>query len=561
MRSTRISFVVSVVLLFASASSVLSQDATKKNPVPDEAAQAEATKNIKEVFGDEYSKAKTAADKSTLAKKLLQMANESKDDRASKYVLLKLARDIAAQASDGQTGFQAIDTMGEAYQIDALEMASVVLTKLATAPQKLAQHKSVAEEALKLVNQAVVQDNFMRADQFGRIALGEAKKARNKELLVQIQDRVAEVVELSKTYEGVKTALVTLKTTPDDPAANSTVGKYLCFVKGDWSKGVPMLSLGKEEALKQLALNDLKGAASPAEYVKLGDAWWTLAEKEPRTTKKQIQAHAGDWYKKALPDLSGLMKIKTEKRLAECSKNAPPEVAATTESVVGEYLLTVTISKSTDGRFPVGNRESSYRLILRPGGVGEKANTYNGNVVGGAPGKWTADNKQVRFRFDDSRMGQVILDIGKDGNNVFLEGVHAQPNFPGVEWTWKATRGAAEPVAAEARFLIGEYQLILQEMVRGPDGNEHASPPDNAIHKLFLRDLGTAMELNTATRASYPGGWKMENDRVVFRYDDTKRGQASLQIAKRDTGVILEGFLIRPTSANRCFVRAIRKGN
>jgi hypothetical protein len=76
-----------------------------------------------------------------------------------------------------------------------------------------------------------------------------------------------------------------------------------------------MLALGKDEALKLVAKQELEGVASSTEQAKLGDGWWNLAENGEGATKKQMQARAGYWYQKALPSLSGIMKDKVEKRI------------------------------------------------------------------------------------------------------------------------------------------------------------------------------------------------------------------------------------------------------
>ena len=141
------------------------------------------------------------SEKQALAKKLIGKANETKGDPASQFVMLRLAKDIATQASDGQTAFQAIDTMAETFQVDANTMKMAVLTKFASAAQKPAQHKSIAEQALKLVDQAVSQDHFMVANQLGKLALAEAKRALDRELVAQAQGRIAEVAELVKARE------------------------------------------------------------------------------------------------------------------------------------------------------------------------------------------------------------------------------------------------------------------------------------------------------------------------------------------------------------------------
>ena len=171
------------------------------------------------------------------------------------------------------------------------------------------------------MNQAISQDNFTLADQLGKLALVEARKAREKELVVQAQGQITDVAVLAKAYDELKAAKVTLEKTPDDPDANLLVGKYLCFAKADWDKGLPMLALGSDVQVKALAKQELQGAASSDEQAKLGDAWWTSAEKQAGIVKKQMQARAGYWYQKALPELSGFMRLKVEKRVAELEKD------------------------------------------------------------------------------------------------------------------------------------------------------------------------------------------------------------------------------------------------
>ena len=206
--------------------------------------------------------------------------------------------------------------MAERFQVDALEMKAVVVTKIASIAQTPLKHKLTSELALTLMNRAVSQDNFTIADQLSKLALDEAQKAHDKDLLSQAEGGITEVAELAKEFENVKVARVTLEKSPDDANANMVMGKYLCFSKGDWDKGVPMLALGKDEPLKALAMQELRGAASSTEQTKLGDGWWTLAEKQEGAAKKKIQVRAAYWYQKALPGLSGLIKDKVEKRLA-----------------------------------------------------------------------------------------------------------------------------------------------------------------------------------------------------------------------------------------------------
>ena len=92
MKATHSCLILAIFSVLACASSLWGQKAAAKVAVPAEAAQAEATKLFKEVYGDEYAKAKTTADKQALAQKLLAKANESKKDPPSQFVVLRLAR-------------------------------------------------------------------------------------------------------------------------------------------------------------------------------------------------------------------------------------------------------------------------------------------------------------------------------------------------------------------------------------------------------------------------------------------------------------------------------------
>jgi len=75
-------------------------------------------------------------------------------------------------------------------------------------------------------------------------------------------------------FERAKQANTTLAKKPDDPEANFTAGKYLCLVKGDWDKGLPLLAKGSDAKLKELAQKELAGPKDAAEQAAVGDGWW-----------------------------------------------------------------------------------------------------------------------------------------------------------------------------------------------------------------------------------------------------------------------------------------------
>ena len=265
--------------------------------------------------------------KQALAKKLLEKGIETENDLPARFALFKLSRDIATLATDCATAFGAIDELNQSFQIDALEMKTTVLTKLTSLARSAKQHKAIAEKTAELLQAAVAKDNFTLAKQLAHLALGEATKAKDKSLVARLEERSGEINKAALAFQAASQAMATLEKSPADAEANLVAGKYKCFVKVDWDSGIPMLAMGSDEALKALAMQELKGAASSHEQAALGDHWWDLAEKQEGAVKKQIQGRAGYWYEKALPGLSGLMKDKAEKRLEESRKVDEKETA------------------------------------------------------------------------------------------------------------------------------------------------------------------------------------------------------------------------------------------
>ena len=179
----------------------------------------------------------------------------------------------------------------------------------------------VVDSLLELMKEAVTREKFDTAKQLGTAAFDVARKSRNSAFIKETAARqgtiIKQMAEIQKAQVEVVEAIDALNKNPIDPAANLVVGAYRCFLQGDWNRGISMLALGVDPALKDLALKELNGVTDAVEQAKTGDAWWDLGEKKNALTKKNIQDHAAYWYQQALPGLTGLVKEKVEKRLQE----------------------------------------------------------------------------------------------------------------------------------------------------------------------------------------------------------------------------------------------------
>jgi hypothetical protein len=270
-----------------------------KHPIPDLAVQARVLATIRDIYKKEY------RDKPALAEKLCQKAKETQEV-VERFVLLHEAKEIATETLQCDLAFEAIDAMASDYAISSPAIKAEVLEKAARMPRlKPVQKPAIATAAVQVMDEAIGEDNFDVAKKLGRLAGQMARLSKDKELLQDIVAKNKEVEAAAKAYGGVAEAMAVLKEKSDDPDANLTVGKYRCFAKSDWKRGLPMLALGSDQVLKAAAEKDIAGAASAAEQVKLGDAWWDMAKDR-----------ANFWYAQALPELEGLEQDRVAKRVA-----------------------------------------------------------------------------------------------------------------------------------------------------------------------------------------------------------------------------------------------------
>ena len=276
---------------------------------PDPAALKDAEKTIREVYKAEYAR-KNPADQLALAQKMLQQARETADDPKSRFVLLREARELAAQAGDLDLTQAAIDDAAQAFDMDVLGTRNSAFVKLCAAIRTPEAAVALGEAFVELARQAIEADNYdlaqsasTRADSFARTA---------PDLAARIQDLRREIAAIKDEYLKVKSSI-------DKPGTGDqeALGKFYAFSKGDWDRGLPILAASAKPPLNTLSEKDLAAPGEPVAQAEVGDGWWDLAEKEKLPLRKiRLQDRAKTWYEAAYAGATGLTKTKIEKRLA-----------------------------------------------------------------------------------------------------------------------------------------------------------------------------------------------------------------------------------------------------
>lgn len=309
---------LSLFLVLTPAALVRADD--RKAP-PDAAAQAKAEQKIRDLFKSDFAKRKPA-DLQELAGKLLKQAGQSGDDAVSEFVLLRLAGEIAARAGDAAQALQAIDAQARDFAVNAPALKSKALSTTMTAGGGASiDYQTILDAALPTADEAEAADDFDSAGHLLRIAVSAAQKAGNKQLGSVAGERVKLVEAMEKEYDKVKDDVATLKAKPDDADASLHVGRFNCFFKGDWDKGLPLLAKGSDAKLQDLAKKDLARPTAPGDQAALADAWMDVADNDI-LGKTQIELHALAWYKLAAGQLAGLDKTRVEKKVSDLDEVA-----------------------------------------------------------------------------------------------------------------------------------------------------------------------------------------------------------------------------------------------
>jgi hypothetical protein len=286
------------------------------SPEADELAAKE--KEIDDLFKD--------VDKEDQARVYLEKGKQTKDDLVGRFALLNRARAAAAKQGDMRRAFEAVDLLAKDWDVNLLALKKDAVATLLQVLKDPDDEYDLTKHSLELVNQSIEADNYEVAKQLAALAESSCKKAaiKDPDEVQAIQARVGSakkrVLETEKEFEAVKDSQETLKEKPDDPDASLAWGKFLCFIKGNWDKGLPYLAKSNDEDLKPLAKKELEKPSGTKDQVELGDSWWDIGDKEQGMARVQLKRRALFWYKKVENAVRGLTQEKVKKRISEVEK-------------------------------------------------------------------------------------------------------------------------------------------------------------------------------------------------------------------------------------------------
>lgn len=243
---------------------------------PDAAAVRKAEASIEALYHDELAKAPDPATKLVTAKNILQAAAEEKD-AATKYALYQKAIDLAVQAGDIETATRGIDGINREWDVDLSKLMAKTLIDASHRVRTPAAQTEMAHRMQTATADAMADGQYDGARELINAAIACARQGNEPTLADSLSAQAAEITRIRSAHSRIEPAVLTLKSKPADPSANWVVGRFECFVAGNWKAGLPKLAIGSDAALKALAQMEL-AATSATDQAAAADWWWTMSK-------------------------------------------------------------------------------------------------------------------------------------------------------------------------------------------------------------------------------------------------------------------------------------------
>ncbi|MBC8355463.1 MAG: hypothetical protein H8E66_26090 [Planctomycetes bacterium] len=281
--------------------------------VPATDKRSASSKKVKDIFATDFEAAKDKPAKIALAKDLLQRGQEEQDP-AAKFALLFESRALMLEAADLYLALQTTDELSSTFEVDPWVLKCDTLTKLAASANSDADRHPVATTSLELADEAIGNSDWGSATKLLAAASRANLRLKDREILRIVNQKRKQVQANKKLWDEAEQAATLLATSPDDASANWKLGRYRCFVKGDWDTGLPHLAKGSKEELAKLAKQDTQNPQGSAALA-LANAWYEWGEAASDSDKNGALLRAKHWYTSALPNLAGLDRTVATKKL------------------------------------------------------------------------------------------------------------------------------------------------------------------------------------------------------------------------------------------------------
>ncbi len=297
----------------------------ERKPIPESANRAKAKERLKNIFGSKFDRPK-ASEVPSLIKELLKLADETtSEDSAVQYVLLDRTLELCLDSGDFETGLEVVQRLSSNFELSEGKLTQDLIKKGSRKVKTREQATKLSELALELVEKSIAGDDLDVADKVLQDSRTLVRKTKNVQLVDRHGYYKDDVKRLKPAFKAIEKMFNVLKKDPDNSICKVDVGKYLCFNKYDWDRGLMLLSECADEELAELANQDLSLPTTSEDILKIAHSWedFSKEHKKEKALSEAAKVRAYFWFSQSLDSLSGLDRVEMAKRLEEMEIAAP----------------------------------------------------------------------------------------------------------------------------------------------------------------------------------------------------------------------------------------------
>ncbi|MEM8666515.1 MAG: DUF1559 domain-containing protein [Planctomycetota bacterium] len=327
-----------------------------REPVPTSGQIAAVQSRFRQVFADRLKDLDKDSDRKELASEMLDRAAEMTGDPVGAYALQTAAMRLAIEAGGIGELIRGIDQRVVRFEVDAFEENMTWLLDFGYGVRErdveTIDGMDYAKRAIHVIYAAIYDDEYIKANSLARYSFRLIDQERDEDLPKNITKLKGLLGQAQRDFDEASKSLAAYRLDPNNGEAAADVGRFLCFIKGDWERGLPLLTEGGPEVLQDIASLDLKGASDSSNQVAIGDAWWDLSEKARTSVYRQAaRDRAALWYKQAfevMPD--SLDRLHVKARLDEAEDAAATSPLAMVAVLAEDVGVDLSVSLAAVGK-------------------------------------------------------------------------------------------------------------------------------------------------------------------------------------------------------------------
>jgi tetratricopeptide (TPR) repeat protein len=280
-----------------------------QDPAPSAEEIQAAREWLRETYRDQY--AKTLPEQRQALARRMMGSFATEPPGPNRPALLLEAIDLAVAASDTPTAVAAIEELSKTPGAWTGPRFKVLELQ-----EKKDRPGAQADGWANLAADAMESGDYDLAVKAADKADAAAGKRKDPSLIEQARDLREQARTLQREFKAIEDQVRKLRETPEDPAANEALGRFHCFARGDWEKGLPYLSRAADPLLRSLAEADRATKPEMTGMLASGDRWWDWAEKQSaKSVRDSARGRAARWYELSMGGLLESERGRVEKRL------------------------------------------------------------------------------------------------------------------------------------------------------------------------------------------------------------------------------------------------------